>query len=175
MSGENYHDALTRLAAKMLVTGMNDAAAVNMLRAMMENSEGPHDQRWKERFDDIPRAVRTARERGIGGAGPDGWRDPCNLWREGGSQAVDLPRDVVPSVIEEWARDQAKRLGIEPGALAAGLLATLAALVPAGNQLQMRQHDTGWKVKCILWIAFIGQVGSKKSPLLKYVSSLFSR
>jgi hypothetical protein len=167
LTGENYHDALTRLAAKMLVAGMNDAAAVNMLRAMMQNSEGPRDERWKERYDDIPRAVKTARERGMGSADHDGWGEPINLWRERGSEAVDLPTGVVPDVVERWARDQAKRLGIEPGALAAALLAALAALVPGGNKLQMRQHDTDWTVKCILWVALIGSVGSKKSPLIK--------
>jgi Protein of unknown function (DUF3987) len=91
------------------------------------------------------------------------------FWREEGSQAVDLPIGVVPDIIEAWARDRAKLLGIEPGAVAAALLAVLAALVPAGNRLQLRQHDTDWTVKCILWVALIGSVGSKKSPLIKAV------
>ena len=66
-------------------------AADAMLRAMMENSEGPRDERWKERYGDIPRAVKTARERGMGGAEHDRWGEPTDLWRQGGSQAVDVP------------------------------------------------------------------------------------
>jgi Protein of unknown function (DUF3987) len=167
LTANSYHEPLNRLAAKMLVAGMNDGAAVNMLRGLMDNSEGPRDERWQARYYDIPRAVKTARDRGMGGGDPDKWDQPTDLWREGGSEAVDLPTGVVPDIVEAWARDQAKRLGIEPGALAAALLAVLAALVPAGNQLQMRQHDTDWTVKCILWVALIGSVGSKKSPLIR--------
>src|SRR5262249_38104923 len=60
INGENYHSALVSLAAKMLAAGMSDGAAVNLLRALMESSSGPHDGRWATRYADIPRAVRTA-------------------------------------------------------------------------------------------------------------------
>jgi RecA-family ATPase len=63
ISGENYHGALVPLAAKYLAAGMSDGAAVNMLRALMESSTGPHDGRWATRYADIPRAVSTAREK----------------------------------------------------------------------------------------------------------------
>jgi hypothetical protein len=42
---------------------MNDGAIVNMLRGWMKAADGPRDQRWQTRFDDIPRAVSTAREK----------------------------------------------------------------------------------------------------------------
>jgi RecA-family ATPase len=60
LAGEGYHDALVRLAAKMLATGMSAGAVTNLLRGLMENSPAPHDGRWQARFDDIARGVETA-------------------------------------------------------------------------------------------------------------------
>jgi hypothetical protein len=48
---------------KMLTAGIPDGVAVNMLRGFMEIVEGPRDNRWQSRYNDIPRAVSTAREK----------------------------------------------------------------------------------------------------------------
>jgi len=63
LTGESYHGAITRLAAKMTKAGMNDGASVNVLKALMENSRGPRDARWSSRYYDISRSVSTAREK----------------------------------------------------------------------------------------------------------------
>jgi hypothetical protein len=62
ISGDSYHGALVSLAAKMLAAGMSDGAAVNLLRAIMDSSTAPHDERWHARYADIPHAVSTGRE-----------------------------------------------------------------------------------------------------------------
>src|SRR5258708_28640548 len=67
ITGESYHAALVSLAAKMITAGMGDCAAVNMLRGLMEASTAPRDSRWQTRYDDIPRAVETARQKFAGG------------------------------------------------------------------------------------------------------------
>ena len=100
--------------------------------------------------------------------------EPTDLWAERFTPA-DLPEGVVPHVIECVARDQAKRLGVEAGAPAAALITAIGSLVPAGNQMQMRQNDTDWKVKPILWTAIIGEPGSNKSATLKYAFDPVSR
>jgi RecA-family ATPase len=66
ISGEGYHAALASLAMKFLLAGMDASAATNMLRGLMENTTTPRDNRWLSRYNDIPRAVSTAREK-IGG------------------------------------------------------------------------------------------------------------
>jgi Bifunctional DNA primase/polymerase, N-terminal len=58
--GRELHDSLRDLAAKMVKSGMNPGAVVNQLRALMKESSAPHDARWQERYDDIPRAVESA-------------------------------------------------------------------------------------------------------------------
>jgi putative DNA primase/helicase len=61
-AGRELHDSIRDLAAKMVRSGMKAGAAVNALRALMNNSKAPRDDRWQERYDDILRQVRTAEE-----------------------------------------------------------------------------------------------------------------
>jgi hypothetical protein len=93
------------------------------------------------------------------------WDEPTDLWA-GKSEPTDLPSGVVPKIVERFARDRGRRLGVEPGAPAACLITALASAIPAGNTLQMRQKDPHWTVKSILWIAIIGDSGSNKSATL---------
>jgi AAA domain/Bifunctional DNA primase/polymerase, N-terminal len=61
--GRQLHDSLRDLAGKLIASGMDDGAAVNFLRGLMDSSSAPHEDRWQARYDDIPRAVSTAREK----------------------------------------------------------------------------------------------------------------
>jgi len=58
--GDNLHQSLRDLAAKLVAAGTTPGAVVNQLRALMEASAAPRDDRWKARFDDIPRLVNSA-------------------------------------------------------------------------------------------------------------------
>ena len=60
LRGEGLHKSITRLAMKLLASGMSEPAAVNHLRALMVQSQAPRDERWQKRFEYIPRAVRSA-------------------------------------------------------------------------------------------------------------------
>jgi Protein of unknown function (DUF3987) len=124
-------------------------------------------------FDSVTITERNATPRG---AAPDAsaeWGEPADVWMDE-SNPVDLPPGVVPATIEAAARDDARRLGIEPGASAAARIVALGSLVPAGNQMQMRQHDTGWTVRPVLWMGLFGPPGSNKSATLKYAMTPIS-
>jgi hypothetical protein len=60
IAGRELHDSLRDLAAKLIRSGVNARAAINQLSALMEASTTPHDERWQERYDDIPRLVESA-------------------------------------------------------------------------------------------------------------------
>src|SRR5262249_50335730 len=62
IQGRELHDSIRDLAGKLIASGMSEGAAVNHLRAVMQQSTTPHDERWQDRFDDIPRAVAGAAE-----------------------------------------------------------------------------------------------------------------
>jgi hypothetical protein len=63
VQGRQLHDSLRDLAGKLIASGMGDGAVVTFLRAQMNSSSAPHDDRWQARYDDIPRAVSTARDK----------------------------------------------------------------------------------------------------------------
>jgi len=84
---------------------MSGGAVVNALRALMENSSAPHDERWRERHDDIPRLVESAETLSDDGAGQGGAAEAADnseqeedvgngAGEEGGSS--DAPPDIPP-------------------------------------------------------------------------------
>ena len=58
--GRELHDSLRDLAAKMIAAGTNSGAVINQLRALMEASAAPKDERWRARVREIPDAVDSA-------------------------------------------------------------------------------------------------------------------
>jgi Virulence-associated protein E/Bifunctional DNA primase/polymerase, N-terminal len=59
-NNQRLHDSLRDLAAKLIKSGMKGGAAVNFLRAQMESTIAPRDDRWQDRYDNIPRLVESA-------------------------------------------------------------------------------------------------------------------
>ncbi len=93
-AGEALHNSLRDLAAKLVTSGMAAGAAVNFLRALMESSSAPRDERWLDRINEIPRLVDSAE--GLG-AKADPAADPA--------AASSLPRQSlaeVHAVFKKW-------------------------------------------------------------------------
>ncbi len=63
LGGQSLHDSIVELAASFTAIGLSEATAIERVRSLMDASNAPKDERWRERYDDIPRAVRTAREK----------------------------------------------------------------------------------------------------------------
>ena len=72
LAGKNLHASIARLAMKMLRGGTPEVMAVQMLRGLMDASQAPRDDRWRDRYDDIPRAVSSAGRKARSGAGGGG-------------------------------------------------------------------------------------------------------
>ncbi|EFH10530.1 AAA family ATPase [Teichococcus cervicalis] len=103
LSAQDYHAPLVALAMRYLKGGMADAQVVLTLRGIM-NSVPPDIRevkggifqagRWQSRYDDIPRAVSTAREkldeRTEAGA------DTANAWADTESFRLDLMTQGEP-------------------------------------------------------------------------------
>jgi hypothetical protein len=60
LSGSDLHDATRDLAAKMVTAGTEPGAIINQIRGFLNLSTAPKDNRWQERFDDIPNLVDSA-------------------------------------------------------------------------------------------------------------------
>ena len=145
-NGRELHDSSVVLASKLITSGMSDGAAVNMLRGLYESSGMPRDDRWQERYEDIPRAVASARRRfgadavqarsdkakphteklaveqdQRGDAPRQFESDPVDLW--GNFEPPTLPRGLLPELIEKYAFTQAETMGVDPGGVAMAALA----------------------------------------------------
>jgi hypothetical protein len=59
LAGNDLHANTRDLAAKMVRSGMDGGAVVNCLRGLMNSSAAPRDQRWQDRYDNLPRQVET--------------------------------------------------------------------------------------------------------------------
>ena len=59
LAGNELHANTRDLAAKMARAGTDGGAIVNILRGLMNSSVAPRDQRWQDRYDNLPRQVDT--------------------------------------------------------------------------------------------------------------------
>ncbi|GLR91305.1 bifunctional DNA primase/polymerase [Bradyrhizobium iriomotense] len=154
---------IDRLAVVVESSGRNRDNAIGCKHPLAPGFEARAiDESKAPRFD-VMTGVTSA-------TAPADWNEPTDLWVEN-SRPASLPSQALPDLVESAARDRGRRLGVEPGAPAAALLTVLGSLVPAGNRLQMRQHDTEWTVKPIQWTAIIGPPGSNKSATIGYAVS----
>ncbi|WP_426612916.1 bifunctional DNA primase/polymerase [Bradyrhizobium sp. McL0616] len=62
-AGNDLHASTRDLAAKMARSGMDGGAIVNFLRGLMDSSAAPHDERWQQRYDNLPRQVDTIQQK----------------------------------------------------------------------------------------------------------------
>ena len=88
LTADNYHEPISRAAAKLLAAGTHPGAVVNILRGWMEASAGPRDARYQARFDDIPRQVDTAVAKFGAGVETTGLGD----WDAGDDSELPPPR-----------------------------------------------------------------------------------
>jgi hypothetical protein len=65
LKGNNLHNSIAVGAAKLIKAGVTDRAAINLLQGLMFQSAAKATDlnRWQTRYNDIERAVRTAREK----------------------------------------------------------------------------------------------------------------
>lgn len=64
-AGENLHESTLRLAGSLVATGMAPGAVVGHIRDLLEESDAPRDDRFRQRWNDIPRLVRDAQSGGF--------------------------------------------------------------------------------------------------------------
>lgn len=99
--------------------------------------------------------------------------EPLSPWET--RAAVQLPRGLLPSVIEDFAFEHGETIGCDPAALAMSALAVCAAAINDDYKVQVAEHDTGWCESARLWVLNIGPPSSKKSPVISAASEPLTR
>lgn len=94
-----------------------------------------------------------------------GWPRPLDIF--GNLEPVPFPLHCMPSVIADFASDQAELMGGDPGVLALAALAVIAGCCDDRVTIQPKRHDPTWTESARIWFAAVGDPSSMKSPLLK--------
>jgi hypothetical protein len=168
LRGQSLHKSIAELAMKFLCAGMNDGAAVRLLRALTVASPAPHDQRWQDRYDDIPRAVKTARKKiedeqqqqSARTAVPAPVFDPWQPYI-----VPQFPLDVLPSVARDFVAAQSEAIGCDISGMAMAVLATFSGAIDHRCELKMMRNTTWW-VHPRLWVLLVANASQRKSPLM---------
>jgi Protein of unknown function (DUF3987)/Bifunctional DNA primase/polymerase, N-terminal len=171
--GESLHDSLRDLAAKFIASGMDDRAVRNFLQSQMEGSTAPRDNRWRERYDEIPELVRSAVKKfrqpePEPKPEPEPEPEPVDLW--GSFAPPRLPEKLLPKPIDDYAQAQARAMGVDPGGVAMAALAVCAGAIPDNIGLLMKQSSREWVESARLWVGLVGMPSTKKSPIIRAAS-----
>ena len=166
LDGSALHDSLRDLAASCVAKGMRDGDTVDLLRSLMRKSRAPRDDRWLARYNEIPRAVRSGREK-FGAAAETAAQAvrPVDLW--GAFTPPPLPHGLLPKAIEDFAVQQGELMGADPAGLAMAALTVCGAAIKDGIQLQVKTYDRGWMESARIWTALIGDPSTKKTPIMR--------
>jgi Protein of unknown function (DUF3987) len=79
---------------------------------------------------------------------------------------IPFPARVLPDPLRAFVQEQSKALGVDPGYVAAPLLAVLAASIGNARILRIKND---WCVHAILWVVLIAESGGMKSPTIRAV------
>ena len=162
--GVALHDSLRDLAAKMIVAGTNGGAVTTILRTWMDGSAGEHDARWRERYADIPRAVRTAEAKFGAEATVNDASSLFDPWQPFIVSA--FPLDVLPGATQKFVVTQSDVIGCDPSGLAMVCLANFSAALDHRFGLKMMKHGNWW-ARPALWVLLVGGSSVKKTPPMK--------
>jgi hypothetical protein len=177
---EDYHDPIARLAMRYVQGGMTDAQVVETLRGVMlsvdpgtrDFKDGTlHKDRWRSRYDDIPRAVSAARaKRGEQPHGSDPgsikWSEPAKLLDAQIEAAAPFPAAFLPGPLSDFACDIADRMRCPLDFTAIPLIISAATAVGKYFHLAPKAHDD-WTERACLWGGIISDSAQLKSPALK--------
>jgi hypothetical protein len=92
---------------------------------------------------------------------PDEEAVPVDLW--GAFPPPELPQGLLPNELENWAREKAGVMGVDPAALAVMGLVVCAAAIPDHVKVKVKRFDM-WHESARLWVGVIGDPSAKKTP-----------
>jgi hypothetical protein len=103
-------------------------------------------------------AETTRKLQGVEPADIFGDADPVEL--------SDPPPGSMPSILERWARDEARRKGVSIAFPAMAGLAAIGAAIGTSLKIRVRLYDE-WVEPAALWVVLVADPGSAKSPIVK--------
>ncbi len=182
LSGEEYHAPLVALAMRFLRGGMADGQAVLVLRGVLLAIPEPardmkdgaaQPGRWQSRYDDVPRAVSTARAKIGQPAGqpaaspkPNTWPQPLDFLTDADTAPPELHAGHIPAALFPFVADTAERMGVDATSVALGCIVACASVLSDTWRIQPKRHDYTWTESPRLWGAIVGDPSILKTPVI---------
>ncbi len=163
--GESLHDSLLSLAGYLANDGMCANSITLYLQSQMKISNAEKDDRYAERYNDIPRMVGYVTKGKQTAAANSYWPAPTPLISEL-KPVLPLNVELLPKVMRDLVSDSAERMQCPPDFLAAGLVVVASSIVARNIVVQPKKYDTAWLEVPNLWGVIIGKPSLLKSPTL---------
>lgn len=138
-------------------------------RAFVEAFIKEHCPVWD---DNVQSLIDSAFQKFAKPEKPTGSPDPVDLW--GSFDPPELPSDLLPPVLEQFARANGDQMGADPAGLAVAALVTCAAAIPDAIKIKVKRHDD-WHESARLWAALMGPPSAKKSPIISAATAPLCR
>ncbi len=177
LAGRDLHDSIRDLAAAVVASGMGDAAAKRLLRSLMQASAVPRDKRWQARFDDIWRAIQSARDRfgktlgdatdrkGNGASiktpNHDWYNPDYSILDDRRGHLPEFPIDVLSERWQQFIVLAARGAGTTIAHVVVPLLGIASSLIGTARRVQASRS---WTQPMTLWVGVVGFSGSGKTP-----------
>jgi hypothetical protein len=163
-AGHELHANTRDLAAKMVRAGTDGGAIVNFLRGLMNSSAAPRDERWQQRYDNLPRLVDSFQAKleneqaaaavlPLGGSPPPPPPPPLSP----GPTPSPAPGPVPSSPIEDTLQTFERWLILPSRTPVYAMLGTVAANLLPGDPI---------------WLGLVAPPSSAKTELLNSISGL---
>lgn len=81
-------------------------------------------------------------------------------------QPPELPLDMLPEAIRAYVSDQAALTGCDPAIIGIGAIVAAASCITDRLKVQPKARDITWHEHPRLWVAFVGDPSTKKSPAI---------
>jgi hypothetical protein len=152
-----------------------DAVVAKVERGLSDGAASPRKAPERplrlpgERFDPVTGEVFKeeggASEQSPGAIDPGTFPEPVDLWMR--YEEPNLPKGLLPDVIERFSFRQSEIMGADPAGLAMAALTVCAAAIPDSVALQVKRNDPTWRENARLWTALVGPPSRKKTPIFK--------
>jgi hypothetical protein len=158
LSGEEYHPALTPLAASFASRGAPKPVTERVLHALMANSTPADPERVRRRDTEIGKLAETISSAYEKFAAPSALFDPWTEYR-----VPAFPVEILPSVAQDFVYTQTALIGCDLSGMAMSVLVTFSGGLSHRFALRMMRNGSWWE-NPRLWTLLVGDPSTKKTP-----------
>ena len=166
ISGEQFHPVLTPLSASFAARAVPEMAALDVLRALLNNTQTTDPERMRRRDAELGKlksTVRSGYEKFAATLTSGALFDP---WQE--FIVPPFPLDILPGPAHDFIATKSIAMGADPSALAMAELVAFSGAIHHRFRVKMMKNSD-WYEHARLWVLLFGRSSWLKSPIMDSV------